>query len=82
MAIRTPIHFPSDRECIERISTTVGKFDQAEVTMGWIRNTMELARLALSENLLPEIRRNPELEILGRPQELEFDADGNLRSPF
>jgi len=43
---------------------------------------MELARLALSENLLPEIRRNPELEILGRPQELEFDADGNLRSPF
>ena len=26
-AIRTPIHFKTDRECIERIAPTVGKFD-------------------------------------------------------
>ena len=26
-AIRTPIHFPTDRECLERIAPTVGKFD-------------------------------------------------------
>lgn len=81
-SIRTPIHFPTDRECLERISTTVGKFDSAEITIGWIRNTMELALLAVSENLLPEIRRNPSLEVLGEPHELEFDADGNLVSPL
>ncbi|MGA2327654.1 MAG: hypothetical protein ABSH05_15325 [Bryobacteraceae bacterium] len=81
-AIRTPIHFPTDRECLERISTTVGKFDPAEVTIGWIRNTMELALLALSENLLPEIRRNPNLEVLGEPRELDYDAEGNLVSPL
>jgi hypothetical protein len=81
-AIRTPIHFPTDRECLERISTTVGKFDSAEITVGWIRNTMELALLAASENLLPEIRRNPNLEILGEPRELDFDAEGNLLSPL
>src|SRR5215471_3079123 len=40
-AIRTPIHFTSDRECIERIMPTVGKIDLSEVTIGWIRNTME-----------------------------------------
>ena len=26
-AIRTPIHFPSDRECLERIAPTVGRVD-------------------------------------------------------
>src|SRR2546426_1562993 len=41
--IRTPMHFPTDRECLERVAPTVGKFDIAEVTIGWIRNSLELA---------------------------------------
>ncbi len=81
-AIRTPIHFPSDRECLEKIWPTVGKFRQEEVTIGWIRNTMRLNLLALSENLLEAIRANPALEVLGPPREWEFDADGNLASPL
>ena len=79
-AIRTPVHFPTDRECLERIAPTVGKLEPGEITLGWIRNTMELSRLALSENLLPEIENNPDLEILGPPQELPFDEQGNLVS--
>src|SRR5947207_12079357 len=39
-AIRTPIHFPTDRECIERVAPTVGKLNLDTVTYGWIRNTM------------------------------------------
>jgi hypothetical protein len=81
-AIRTPVHFPTDRECLERIAPTVGKLEPGEITLGWIRNTMELSRLALSENLLPEIEKNPDLEILGPPQELPFDEQGNLVSPL
>ena len=77
-AIRTPVHFPTDRECLERIAPTVGKHHTGEVTLGWIHNTMELATLALSENLLPQIEKNPMLEILGDPIDLEFDASGNL----
>src|SRR5580700_6863911 len=48
-AIRTPVHFPTDRECLERIAPTVGKLDVSEVTIGWIRNSLELGTLALSE---------------------------------
>ena len=40
--IRTPIHFATDRECLERIAPTVGKHDLSEVTYGWIRNSLEL----------------------------------------
>ncbi len=77
-AIRTPIHYPTDRECLDAISPTVGKFDQREVTIGWIRNTLELASLAMSENLRPQIERNKMLEIVSEPREMEFDSAGNL----
>lgn len=77
-AIRTPLHFPTDRECIERMWPTVGKFDSKEVTIGWIRNTMELSPILLSENLIDEIRNNPILEIVGPAREIEFDDSGNL----
>ena len=80
-AIRTPIHFRTDRECLERIAPTCGKWDLDEVTYGWIRNTMELGRLALSENLRPWVESNPMLEIEATV-DFEFDGDQNLISPF
>jgi hypothetical protein len=78
--IRTPIHFPSDRECLEKIAPTAGKLDTKDITLGWISNSLELRVLALSEDLLPEVRRNPRLEIVSPPLELQFDSEGNL--PF
>jgi hypothetical protein len=80
-AIRTPIHFPTDRECLERIAPTVGRLDLSEVIYGWIRNTMELGRLALSENLRAQIESHPMLEVEAAI-ECEFDGQGNLISPF
>ena len=77
-AIRTPIHFPTDRECLEAIAPTVGKHDLKEVAYGWIRNSLELGMLKLSENLRRQIERDPNLEIVGPPSPLEFDTDGNL----
>jgi hypothetical protein len=76
--VRTPLHFPSDRECLDLLSVTVGKFEPADVTMGWIRNTLDLGLLALSENLAGEIGKNPMLEIAGPPFALAFDGNGNL----
>ena len=81
-AIRTPIHFPSDRECLERIMPTVGKFDSREVTIGWAKNSAKLYLMALTENLLPQIERNPLIEVLGPAAEFQFDRDGNLIGKF
>ena len=80
-AIRTPIHFPTDRECLERIAPTVGKIDLDQVTYIWIRNTMELGRLACSENLRGEIEKNPLLKIEATV-DFDFDGGNNLISPF
>jgi hypothetical protein len=80
-AIRTPIHFPTDRECLERVAPTVGRLSLDDVTYGWIRNTMELTRMAVSENVRAAVEQNPLLEIEGTI-DLEFDAAGDLISPF
>lgn len=77
-AIKIPISFGSDRECLEQIRPTVGKVDLSTVTIGWIRNSLELSTLALSENLAGEIRANPLLEMTGPPQEMPFDDSGDL----
>ncbi len=79
-AAKTPIHWSTDKECLERIALTVGQHDIANVRLGWIHNTLELGLLGLSANLRPVIEANPRLEILEGEHELPFDADGNL--PF
>jgi hypothetical protein len=77
-AIRTPVHFATDRECLERIAPTVGRHNLSDVTYGWLRNSLELGMMALSENLRGEIEKNPALEVLGDTRQMEFDAQGNL----
>jgi hypothetical protein len=81
-AIRTPSHFPTDLKCMETMSTTVGIFDMSELRIAWLKNTLELTPLALSENFRPEIEKNPLLEIISDPFELPFDSAGDLISPF
>jgi len=80
-AIRTPIHFPTDLECLKRIAPTVGKLELDAVTYGWIRNTMELTRIALSENTRAAVEANSQLEIESTI-DLDFDTTGNLITPF
>lgn len=53
--VRIPIHCPTDRQCLELIAPTVGKLDLEQVTYGWIRNTLQLAELMVSESLKPRI---------------------------
>ncbi len=77
-AIRTPVHFGSDFECLKTMWPTVGKLEEKEVTLGWIKNSLELTPCAFSENLLPEIAKNPTLEVLGDPETIEMDPQGNF----
>jgi hypothetical protein len=79
LAGKAPINFGSDQECLEQLWPTTGKFDLPVVSFGWIRNTMELEYIGLSENLLPEIQTNPLLTIVDGPSELDFDSAGNLK---
>jgi hypothetical protein len=78
--IRVPLHFPSDRECLEWVGATAGKMDPGDVTYGWIRNTLALDRLALSANVRPLIEGQSHVEI-EKEIDVKWDEQGNLASP-
>lgn len=79
--IRVPAHFATDRECLEWVAATAGKLDPAEVTYGWVRNTLELDRLAVTENVRAEIERHPHVQV-ETAMEVKWDECGNLVSPW
>ncbi len=80
--IRIPLHYPSDRQCLEAVAQTVGRLDPREITYCWIRNTLDLGLAAISETLLAKAKANPLVEIESGPQPLAFDEKGDLVSPF
>lgn len=80
-AIRTPIHFATDRECMENLALSVGIFDNSTLKTARIRNTMHLDLLEMSETLRDEIEANPALEILSE-REWSYDSDGMLPDTF
>jgi hypothetical protein len=77
-SVRTPIWFDSDRECLDRTWPSVGKLDAREVRAAWIRNTLELAVLGLTENYRADVEADPNLEIIAGPLEWPFDEAGEL----
>lgn len=44
----------------------------------WIHNTLDLGLLYVSEGLLPEVAGVENMEVLGPPEALEFDENGNI----
>ena len=81
-ACRIPIHYPTDRECLEAILPTMGRTDRNKITIGWIQNSLELNLIELTENLLPQIKNNSEIEVVGQPHEMKFDSQDNLVNLF
>ncbi len=74
--IRTPIHFPNDRDALRRIAPTVGKIDLSTVTYCRIRNTLELVHIAVSDNLIPALY--PNVKVTSPPFEVKFDSSGDF----
>lgn len=79
--IRVPACFPADRESLNWIAATAGRLDAAQVTFGWIRNTLDLDRLAISPNLRARVESQPHVDI-EREIDVTWDESGNLVSPF
>lgn len=77
-AIRVPVNFSTDQECMNQLWRTVGKEDPKELTMCWVRNSQDLSLLAVTENLRPAIESNPNLEIVREAQPIQYDDNGNL----
>ncbi|MCW4026928.1 MAG: DUF2088 domain-containing protein, partial [Candidatus Bathyarchaeota archaeon] len=79
---KMPPFLPNDRDAIATALRTCGPIDPREAKAVRIKNTLELEKLWISENLAEMVKSNPDLskrvEILGEPREMQFDVLGTL----
>ena len=75
---RTPVVLDDDRDAILAAVKTCNAQDLAKVRAVRIKDTLHLKEIAISESMLAEAASIPELEILGPPSEMRFDAGENL----
>ena len=77
-SVKIPMVLKSDRQAIQAAIKTCNILKKAEVRLARIRNTVALDEIAVSENLLGEVRANARLAVAGEPFALGFDPNGNL----
>jgi hypothetical protein len=75
---KIPIHMPTDRETILLALKTCARVRHPQSRIVWIRNTLALEHIRVSEPLMEELKGNPQIEIEGSPAPMPFDEAGNL----
>lgn len=78
VACMCPPHFATDRECVDTILATCGHADLADCSVVQIRNTLELSRMRVSENLLEGLVPEAHVETVGPSRPMRFNGQGQL----
>jgi hypothetical protein len=73
-----PVHFETDREVIEAALAIIGTRPPEEARVLWIRNTLCLEEMAISEPCLDLADRATDFRVAGAPVDFAFDRAGNL----
>ncbi|HKF76093.1 MAG TPA: DUF2088 domain-containing protein [Candidatus Dormibacteraeota bacterium] len=72
-----PCVMPTDLAAVCAAISSRGR--EAPLRLAWIADTLHTEVLAVSPPLLEEARSRPELEVVGEPAPMPFDAGGRLR---
>jgi hypothetical protein len=75
---KLPLVAGSDREAVAIAIRTLGRLEPERVRLAWIRNTLELGELWVTEPLWAEIRGLEHLESVEGPRPIRFDEAGQL----
>ena len=75
---KIPFYYDTDQEAIEIALDTIGLTKPENARVIRIESTLRLAELEISESLLKDAQLQTNLEVMGEPQLLKFDATGNL----
>jgi hypothetical protein len=75
---KVPMVLENDREALETAVRCNWGVPPQETRFVRIPNTLHLEYLYVSENLVDEVLKNADAEVVGDAQELRFDADGYL----
>ena len=73
-----PMHFETDRQCVETCLNTIGMVGPEEARIVRIKNTAALETLWISRALGAEAASNPDIQVVGTWEPMGFDNEGNL----
>ena len=73
-----PLIMNTSKDAIALVIKSVPRVKPLDTRVIWIKNTLELTDIAVSEALLDEIRGDSRFEVLGDPESFRFDVDGEL----
>ena len=75
--VRTPMHFPSDAECLQAAMRMSGAATESARIVR-VRNTLALDRLLVSAVLADEVRGRDDLRVVEESRDWGFDAKGDI----
>lgn len=73
-----PIHFSTDRECLNACLETIGQTAREAARIVHIRNTLTLHKMKVSRALAKDVAANPDLLVIGSWHTIAFDTLGNM----
>jgi len=75
---KLPIFLKNDKEVMETIFDFMDLKDVSTIRMVWIKNTLELTKIIVSEYFFNQIKEHDNLSFIGDEEPMEFDQDGFL----
>jgi len=75
---RIPMIIDTDEEALQVAMTSCVRISSGIYKMVYIPNSLYLEDLWVSEALAEELKDSPDFEIIGEPEAIEFDAQGNI----
>lgn len=76
--VRLPMILKNDYYAIAACIKTCNEVDLNHIRMVRIPNTLEIGEIWISESMMEDARKNPNIEILSEPELMPFDENGNL----
>jgi len=77
-----PLHCPSDRDALDFALGYLGSARPEQQRIAWIRNTLELDRLACSQALASDVSKLDGWRLEPQPVVPKFDHSGDICSPL
>lgn len=75
---KLPVFLKNDREVLKTVFNMEALENFKEVGLVWIKNTLEIKKMLVSESFFEEVVQRDDLEFLGDSEEIQFDSAGFL----
>ena len=75
---KLPIFLKNDKEVLKAIFDMMSEEERSNFRIVWIKNTLELRKIIVSEYFFDQVESRDNLSFIGEKEPIEFDSDGFL----